>query len=291
LKEKGFMVSKREFDEEMQAQKNRSRQAATSETDDWVILREDDVEEFIGYDHLTATVHITKYRKVIAKNKEMYHLAFNITPFYAESGGQVGDTGYIESELGKVSILDTKKENNLIIHIVKDLPENPKLPFKAVVSSLKRRDTANNHTATHLMHKALRNVLGTHVEQKGSLVNPEHLRFDFSHFQKLEKEEIAEVEAQVNQAIQANYAAEIDGQVPIEEAQEKGAMMLFGEKYGDLVRVVKFGDSVELCGGTHVHATGQIGLFKIIHESAIAAGVRRIEAYTGSNALKYLNLL
>lgn len=289
LKEKGLVVSKREFDEEMEAQKQRSKKAATSETDDWVILREDDVVEFIGYDHLSSTVHLTKYRKVITKNKELFHLAFNITPFYAEAGGQVGDTGYIESEVEKISIIDTKKENNLIIHIAKSLPKNPKLAFKAFVSSSKREAITKNHTATHLMHKALREVLGTHVEQKGSLVNDSHLRFDFSHFQRMEKEEIAKVEVLVNAAIQANFKADIDGQVPIEEAEEKGAMMLFGEKYGDLVRVVKFGESVELCGGTHVEATGQIGLFKIVHESAIAAGIRRIEAYTGQKALDYMN--
>ncbi len=289
LKEKGLVVSKREFDEEMQTQKNRSKKAAQSETDDWIVLIEDDIEEFVGYDHLETTIYITKYRKVLTKNKELYHLVFSITPFYAESGGQAGDTGYLENEFGKTSIIDTKKENNLNIHISKQLPDNLKLPFKATVSSSKRRETTNNHTATHLMHKALRDVLGTHVEQKGSLVNPEHLRFDFSHFNKMEAEEIAAVEAKVNEAIQANIAAQIDAQVPINEAQKKGAMMLFGEKYGDLVRVVKFGDSVELCGGTHVKATGQIGLFKIVHEGAIAAGIRRIEAYTGQKALNYLN--
>lgn len=289
LKEKGMVVSKREFDEEMKTQKDRSKKAAQSVTDDWVVLMEDDAEEFVGYEHITSTVHITKYRKVVAKKKEIYHLVFNITPFYAESGGQVGDTGYIESEQEKISIFDTRKENNLIIHIANKLPENPKATFKAVVSESKRRATAKNHTATHLLHKALRDILGTHVEQKGSLVNEEYLRFDFSHFQKLEKEEIAAVEAQVNEAIQANFAADIDAQVPIEEAQKKGAMMLFGEKYGDLVRVVQFGDSVELCGGTHVSATGQIGLFKIAHESAIAAGIRRIVAYTGHTAFNYMN--
>lgn len=289
LKEKGLVVSKREFDEEMKAQKQRSKKAATSETDDWFILKADEKEEFIGYEHLNSTIHISKYRKVIAKNKVLYHLVFNITPFYAESGGQVGDTGYIESDAEKIDIIDTKKENNQIIHIAKQIPKNPKLAFKAVVSSNKRRDITKNHTATHLMHKALRDVLGNHVEQKGSLVNESHLRFDFSHFQRMEKEEIAEVEAIVNQAIQANLSADIDGQVPIEDAQEKGAMMLFGEKYGDLVRVVQFGDSVELCGGTHVKATGEIGIFKIIHESAIASGVRRIEAYTSVKAIEYMN--
>ncbi|OYT15923.1 MAG: alanine--tRNA ligase [Bacteroidetes bacterium 4572_77] len=289
LKEKGLSVSKREFDEEMQAQKERSKSAAKSETDDWVVLKEDEVEEFIGYEHLSTHLYITKYRKVISKKNTFFQLVFNITPFYAESGGQVGDTGYIESESGKISIIDTKKENNLYIHICKELPKDLTAKFEAVVTESKRRDTTNNHTATHLMHNALREILGEHVEQKGSLVNPKHLRFDFSHFQKLEAEEIALVEAHVNAAIQANYKAEIDCQVPIDEAQEKGALMLFGEKYGDLVRVVKFDKSVELCGGTHVEATGQIGQFKIVHESAIAAGIRRIEALTGEEARAYMN--
>jgi len=289
LKEKGLVVSKREFDDEMQAQKDRSKKAAHSETDDWVILLKDDREEFVGYDHLETTIHITKYRKVISKKKEFYHLVFNITPFYAESGGQAGDTGYIENESGKTFIVDTKKENNLNIHIVKELPKNTEGPFKAFVSETQRKHTTNNHTATHLMHKALRDVLGTHVEQKGSLVNADYLRFDFSHFQKLSTEEIALVEEKVNQNILANIAANISHDIPIEEAEKLGAMMLFGEKYGDIVRVVKFNESIELCGGTHVEATGQIGLFKIVHEGAIAAGIRRIEAYTGEKALAYLN--
>ena len=289
LKEKGLVVSKREFDEEMQAQKNRSKKAAHSETDDWVVLLEDYREEFVGYDHLETTIHITKYRKVITKKKEFYHLVFNITPFYAESGGQAGDTGYIENESGKTFIIDTKKENSLNIHIVKELPKNIEQSFKAFVSESKRKHITNNHTATHLMHKALRDVLGSHVEQKGSLVNADYLRFDFSHFQKMSPEEIALVEEKVNQNIRANITANISKDIPIEEAEKLGAMMLFGEKYGDLVRVVKFDDSIELCGGTHVEATGQLGLFKIIHEGAIAAGIRRIEAYTGEKALAYLN--
>ena len=289
LHEKGFVVSKREFDDEMQAQKDRSKKAAHSKTDDWVTLIEDDKEEFVGYAHLETTIHITKYRKVIDKKKELYHLVFNITPFYAESGGQAGDTGYIENESGKIFIIDTKKENNLNIHISTELPKDTKLPFKAFVSKPKRKSITNNHTATHLMHKALKDILGDHVEQKGSLVNADYLRFDFSHFQKLSKEEIVLVEKQVNQYIQANITADINDNIPIEEAAEKGAMMLFGEKYGDLVRVVKFDDSIELCGGTHVEATGQIGLFKIVHEGAIAAGIRRIEAFTSEKALDYLN--
>ncbi len=289
LKEKDLSVSKKEFDEEMQAQRDRSKNAAHSKTDDWIVLSEDDIEEFIGYEHLTAKIHITKYRKIISKKNTFYQLVFNLTPFYAEAGGQAGDTGYIENKFGKTSIIDTKKENNLYIHICKELPKNMEAGFTAVVNTKKRKNTTNNHTATHLMHKALRDILGTHVEQKGSLVNADYLRFDFSHFQKMEKEEIDAVEALVNAAIQSNNLAQIDNQVPIEEAQDKGAMMLFGEKYGDLVRVVKFGDSVELCGGTHVEATGQIALFKIVHEGAIAAGIRRIEAYTGEKARHYLN--
>lgn len=288
LKENGLVVSKREFDEEMETQKSRSRSAGTMETGDWVDLLEDDTEEFIGYDYLETNLKISRYRKVKAKGKELYQLVFNITPFYAEGGGQLGDKGYIESDREKVEIIDTKKEHNQIIHLVKKLPEFPKNSFKAVVSRTKRKHTEANHSATHLLHYALRKVLGEHVEQKGSLVDDKRLRFDFSHFKKMDKEEIREVEFMVNDLIRQNILLDEKRSVPIQKAQEMGAMSLFGEKYGDVVRIIKFGDSVELCGGTHVKATGEIGYFVITSESATASGIRRIEAITSLNAERYL---
>ena len=276
------------FKEELEKQKSRSRKDAETETGDWVVLKEDDKEEFIGYDFTEAEVYITRYRKVVVKEKELYQLVFNFTPFYAEGGGQVGDKGYIDANGSKVSIFDTKKENNLIIHFTNELPDDPSAHFKAVVDANKRTLTANNHTATHLMHEALREVLGTHVEQKGSLVNEKYLRFDFSHFGKVTDVELAKVESLVNQRIRQNFTLEEQRTVPVNKAKEMGAMMLFGEKYGDVVRVIKFGTSIELCGGIHVQNTSQIGSFKITSESSIASGIRRIEAITSVAADKHL---
>jgi alanyl-tRNA synthetase len=290
VKENGLSVSKAEFDTFMQAQKERSRQASASETDDWVIVSEQEEEHgFVGYDQLSAEINILKYRKIQTKNTTAYQLVFDQTPFYAESGGQVGDTGFLQNDTEKINIFDTKKENNLTVHFTKQLPKYPENPFQAEVIAGKRWRTANNHTAAHLMHHALRKVLGDHVEQKGSYVDAEYLRFDFAHFNKMTEEEIQKVEQLVNQAIWNNAPANIQTDVAIKEAEERGAIALFGEKYGDKVRVVQFADSVELCGGTHVEATGQIGLFKILHEGAIAAGIRRIEAITGEKAIAYYN--
>ena len=286
--ENGMKVDGDAFSKELQKQKERSRNAAAVDTDDWVELFPISESKFVGYDSLEADVRISRYRRVKTKNKTYYQLVFDQTPFYGNSGGQVGDQGILESDGGTVRVTDTQKENNLTVHIVENLPEDITATFHAVVDKQLRDASANNHSATHLIHKALRTVLGTHVEQKGSLVTPEYLRFDFSHFQKVTDEQIREVERLVNHDIRANFPLEERRDCPIDEARTLGAMMLFGEKYGDRVRVVKYGDSVELCGGTHVSATGNIGLFKIVGESAISAGVRRIEAVTGVAAEQFV---
>ncbi|MHA7112140.1 alanine--tRNA ligase [Sunxiuqinia elliptica] len=288
-RENGLSVDEAGFNKEMEAQKNRSRNAAQQETDDWVELIKIESTAFLGYDQLEAEIRIARYRKVVQKKKSFYQLVFDQTPFYGEAGGQVGDQGYLEANGVKTPIFDTQKENNLTVHLVEKLPENPEQVFKAVVNGDRRKQIASNHTATHLLHAALREVLGTHVEQKGSLVNADHLRFDFSHFQKVTDEELAKVEALVNNKIRENANLEEKRAIPMDEAKELGAMMLFGEKYGDAVRVIKFGESVELCGGTHAEATGQIGLLKIVSEGAVAAGIRRIEAITAARAEKYVN--
>ena len=290
VKENGLSVSKADFDKYMLEQKERSKQASVTETDDWIIVSDkQEGNGFVGYNALTANINILKYRKIQTKNTTAYQLVFDQTPFYAESGGQVGDTGFIQNEKEKINIFDTKKENNLTVHFTKQLPSNPNFPYQAQVIAGKRWRTTNNHTSAHLMHHALRQVLGSHVEQKGSYVDADYLRFDFAHFQKMSDEEIQQVETLVNQAIWNNSPANIQTEVSIKEAEKRGAIALFGEKYGDKVRVVQFADSIELCGGTHVEATGQIGLFKIVHESAIAAGIRRIEAITGEKAIAYYN--
>ncbi len=280
-----------EFEGWMTKQKSRSKAAAVKETGDWVLVGEDGKTEFVGYDQLTSTSRILKFRKVKQKNKELFQFVLDKTPFYAESGGQVGDTGKLESVNEKVIVIDTKKENDLIIHYTESLPEKLDAEFYASVDSTKRQLTMNNHSATHLLHAALRQVLGKHVEQKGSLVNEKILRFDFSHYAAMTDTEIAKVESIVNDKIRENIQLNEQRNVPIEKAKSFGAMALFGEKYGEFVRVITFDPkfSVELCGGTHVPATGNIGLFKILSESSVAAGVRRIEAVTAQGAQDHVN--
>ncbi|WP_298342277.1 alanine--tRNA ligase [uncultured Algibacter sp.] len=282
LSEKGLKLDEEGFNVELQKQKSRSRAASEMSTDDWTILVNDAEEEFVGYDTLEANVKLTRYRKVTSKKEgDMYQLVFNLTPFYPEGGGQVGDKGYLEDTHGDVVyILDTKKENNVIIHFAKNLPKHINESFKAVVDSKQRHRTECNHTATHLLHQALREILGMHVEQKGSAVHSKYLRFDFSHFSKLTVEEIRDVENFVNRRIEGKLPLEEMRNVPKEQAIAEGAMSLFGEKYGDTVRAIRFGKSIELCGGTHVQNTSDIWHFKIVSEGAVAAGIRRIEAIT-----------
>lgn len=282
LRERGLSLDEADFHTEMKKQKDRSRSASESSTDDWTVLLDDAEEEFVGYDTLETPVKITRYRKVTSKKDgDQYQLVFNLTPFYPEGGGQVGDKGYLRDSHGNVVyILDTKKENNLIIHFTENLPKNYSEPFNAVVDEKQRHRTAANHTATHLLHQALREVLGTHVEQKGSAVHSKYLRFDFSHFSKLTVEQLRDVENFVNARIEGKLPLEEQRNMPKEQAIAEGAMSLFGEKYGDTVRSIRFGQSVELCGGTHVQNTADIWHFKIKSEGAVAAGIRRIEAIT-----------
>lgn len=289
--EKGWEVNEEEFKKEMAAQKARGKAAAATEQSDWVTVGDDVKTDFIGYDYTEADTHVVKYRSVKQKDKELFQLVLDKTPFYAESGGQVGDTGYLDFGGEKVDVLDTKKENDLIIHFVKKLPAHINAPAHAKINTVKRNDTIKNHSATHLLQAALRIVLGTHVQQKGSLVNGDYLRFDFSHFSKLTDEEIAKVEQIVNEKIMENIALDERRNVPIEDAKTMGATALFGEKYGEFVRVITFDEkfSRELCGGVHVKSTGEIGLFKITSESSIASGVRRIEAVTGKKAIQLAN--
>ena len=282
--EKGWTVDMEGFQRGLAEQKERSRGAAKVENDDWQELMPDVEQEFIGYDTLESDVRIARYRRVKAKDREFYQLVFDRTPFYGESGGQAGDSGEIKTGSGKWKVVNTKKENGLIVHIVDQLPDDLTTAFHATVDAGKRQATACNHSATHLMHYALRQVLGDHVEQKGSSVDSERLRFDFSHFAKLSQEEIREVEHRVNRMIRQCLPLEEHRAMPIAEAQKLGAMALFGEKYGDRVRVVKYGPSIEFCGGTHVQNTGMIGSFRIVSEGAIAAGMRRIEAVTAQAA-------
>ena len=287
LSERGYDLDEKGFETAMKEQKDRSRSASEVSKEDWIVLAEDPQQEFVGYDNLETSVKIVKYRKVTSKKEgEQYQIVFNLTPFYPEGGGQVGDKGYLEAPNGDVVyILDTKKENNEIVHFAKNLPKDTGGKFKAVVDAKQRKRTECNHTATHLLHQALREILGTHVEQKGSAVHSKYLRFDFSHFAKLSTDELTSIESFVNARISSGLPLEEQRNVPMEKALEQGAMALFGEKYGDAVRTIRFGQSIELCGGTHVKNTADIWHFRIRSEGAVAAGIRRIEAIT-SDAVK-----
>ncbi len=287
LSEHGMTLNESDFNAEMEKQKARSRAAAQVETEDWIELRGDKEEEFVGYDTLKVPVRIVRYRKITTKSGTSFQLVFNLTPFYPEGGGQVGDKGYLEAPNGNVAyIIDTKRENNLIIHVVNQLPEDLNATFTAVVDAQKRAATASNHTATHLLHQGLRSILGDHVTQKGSMVRSGYLRFDFSHFAKLTLDELTSVEAFVNARIEEQIHLEEHRNMPFQQAMDSGAMALFGEKYGDTVRTIRFGESMELCGGTHVANTAELWHFTITAESAVASGIRRIEAVTADEAKK-----
>ena len=287
LKENNLIFDQASFDNEMKKQKDRSRQSSKIKQGDWTVLFEDDIEEFVGYNRLSCKVKIARYRSISIQNKNLFQLAFNLTPFYPESGGQVGDIGYIYNDYEKIDVIDTKKENDLIIHYVERLPENLKSSFSAYVDEDYRISCSINHSATHLLHESLRNILGDHIEQKGSLVSSEYLRFDFSHFSKILPKEIQDIENSINDIIKRNVSAKVYNNIPLDEAKDMGARMLFGEKYADVVRIVQFEDSLELCGGTHVNNTKDIFGFKILSEGSVSSGIRRIEAITGNRYKKY----
>ena len=289
LNEKNLSFDKTEFNNSMKEQKERSKKASKIEQGDWIVLIKDDITEFIGYNILEAEIKITKYREVKSADGKKYQLVFNISPFYPEGGGQVGDTGLIRNANESIDIVDTKRENNLIIHFTDKLPADLKHSFTAKVNSIKRKSSSRNHTATHLLQQSLIKKLGKHVMQKGSLVNPSYLRFDFTHFSKLNKIDLQKIEEDVNAKILSNISLQEYTNLPLSKVKEIGAIMLFSEKYEDVVRLIQCDNSKELCGGTHVDATGEIGLFKIISETSTSSGIRRIEAITGNKALSYLN--
>ena len=289
LSEQNLSFNQTDFDLAMQEQKDRSKKSGKIEKGDWEVLIEDEKEEFVGYTYLETEVKITRYRKVKTKDGQQYQLVFNLTPFYPEGGGQVGDTGVIEFQAEAISIVDTKKENKLIVHFTDELPKNVNAIFVAKVNAVDRKASSRNHTATHLLQESLRMVLGEHVLQKGSLVNPNYLRFDFTHFSKIEKVDLQKIEADVNTKILENINLSEYIDLPLAKAEGMGAIMLFGEKYDDVVRMIQFNTSKELCGGTHVNATGEIGLFKILSEGSTSSGIRRIEATTGICAFAHLN--
>jgi len=289
LDEKRIQYDIEGFDDEMEKQKSRSKEAAKIKTGDWIIILKNDIQEFVGYEELQVDININKYREVITPKSKFYQLVFNITPFYAEGGGQVGDTGYIESSKERVDVIDTRKENNVIVHSVNDIPVNLKASFRAYVDPIKRISIQRNHTSTHLLHESLRELLGEHVQQKGSYVCSDYLRFDFSHFSKLTYNDISQIEENVNNKIMRNIFLKEYKDIPLNKAKEMNPLMLFGEKYGDSVRLIQFDTSKELCGGTHVNSTGEIGLFKIINEMSSAAGIRRIEAVSGLKAIELVN--
>tara|TARA_B100001142_G_C14345399_1_gene659763 strand:- start:931 stop:3546 length:2616 start_codon:yes stop_codon:yes gene_type:complete len=289
LDEKRIKYDIEGFDEEMGKQKNRSKQAAKIKTGDWIIILKDDIQEFVGYEELQVDIKITKYREVTTPKGKSYQLVFNITPFYAEGGGQVGDTGYIENSKERIDIIDTRKENNVTFHATNDIPTDLKDSFRAYVDPIKRISIQRNHTSTHLLHESLRKILGEHVQQKGSYVCSDYLRFDFSHFSKLTNIEIRKIEESVNNKIMRNILLDEYKDIPFNKAKEMDPLMLFGEKYGDTVRLIQFDTSKELCGGTHVNSTGEIGLFKIINEMSSASGIRRIEAISGVKVIELMN--